>query len=76
MSAVGLAVPTVLQRDGPVAELGAGDQVEPVGLGNVVEQLGTLASNLGLHVEGVLPTAPWRPTGVADVRAEVMRDHS
>jgi hypothetical protein len=24
----------------------------------------------------VLPTAPWRPTGVADVRAEVMRDHS
>src|SRR6266568_5472404 len=28
-----LAVPTVLQPDGPVAERGAGDQVEPVGLG-------------------------------------------
>jgi hypothetical protein len=27
------AVPAVLQPDGPVAELGAGDQVEPVGLG-------------------------------------------
>src|SRR6266511_4219103 len=30
MSAAGLAVPAVVQPDGPVAELGPGDQVEPV----------------------------------------------
>jgi hypothetical protein len=29
-------VPAVVQPDGPVAELGAGDEVEPVGLGDVV----------------------------------------
>src|SRR5438093_7782525 len=47
MSTAGLAVPAVVQPDGPVAELGAGDQIEPVGLGDVVEQPGTLARNVG-----------------------------
>src|SRR5207344_3566388 len=43
----GLAVPAVLQLDDPVAGGGAGDQVEPVGLGDVVEQPGALARNVG-----------------------------
>src|SRR5437773_8807183 len=45
-SAAGLAVPAVLQLDDPVAGNGAGDQVEPVGLGDAVEQPGTLAGNV------------------------------
>ena len=43
----GLAVPAVLQLDDPVAGGGAGDQVEPVGLGDVVEQPGALARIVG-----------------------------
>ena len=55
MSAAGLAVPAVLQPDGPVAERGAGDQVEPVGLGDVVvEQPGALARNVGVQVAAEL----------------------
>jgi ribosomal protein S18 acetylase RimI-like enzyme len=54
MSAAGLAVAAVRQPDGAVAELGAGDQVELVGLGNVVEQPGTLARNVGVQVQAEL----------------------
>jgi hypothetical protein len=55
MSAAGLAVPAILQPDGPVAERGAGDQVEPVGLGDVVvEQPGALARNVGVQVAAEL----------------------
>jgi hypothetical protein len=43
MSAAGLAAPAVLQPDDPVAERGAGDHVELVGVGDVVEQPGALA---------------------------------
>ena len=43
----GLAVPPVLQLDDPAAGGGAGDQVEPVGLGDAVEQPGALARNVG-----------------------------
>jgi hypothetical protein len=46
-------VPAVVQPDGPVAELGAGDQVEPVGLGDLLEQPGTLAGNIGMQVQRV-----------------------
>src|SRR5664280_1551425 len=52
--AAGLAVPAVLQPDGPVAERGAGDQVEPVGLRDVVEQPGTLARDVGVQVQSEL----------------------
>src|ERR1700693_2605269 len=45
--AAGLAVPPVLKLDDPVAGGGAGDQVELVGLGDVVEQPGALARNVG-----------------------------
>jgi hypothetical protein len=37
----------VVEADVPVAELGAGDQVEPVGHGDVVEQPGYIARNVG-----------------------------
>jgi hypothetical protein len=40
-------LPPVLQLDDPVAGGGAGDQVEPVGLGDPVEQPGALARNVG-----------------------------
>src|SRR6202030_2884222 len=41
--------------DDLVAELGAGDQIEPVGLGYlVVEQPGTLAGNVGVQVQAEL----------------------
>jgi hypothetical protein len=43
-----------VQPDGPVAELGAGDQVKPVGLRDVVERPGTLARNVGVHVQAEL----------------------
>src|SRR5215207_5530118 len=54
MSAAGLAVAAVVQPDGPVAELATGDQVEPVGPGDVVEQPGTLARNVGVQVQAEL----------------------
>ena len=41
--AAGLAVPAVMQLDDP----GAGDQVELVGLGDVVEEPGALARHVG-----------------------------
>src|SRR5947207_6281678 len=47
------AVPPVLQLEDPVAGGGAGDQVEPVGLGHVVEQPGALVRNVG--VQGQVP---------------------
>src|SRR5207253_7944474 len=55
-----LAVPPVVQPDGPVAPRGAGDQVELVGLGVVVEQPGALARNVGeqVHVELVDQVEP------------------
>ena len=43
----GLAVPAVSQLEDPVAGSGAGDQVEPVGLGDAIEQPGALARNVG-----------------------------
>ncbi len=46
-----LAVPPVVQPDGPVAPRGAGDQVELVGLGVVVEQPGALARHVGKQVQ-------------------------
>src|SRR5438067_12466927 len=52
--ATGLAVPAVLQPENPVAELGAGDQIEPVVLGDVLEQPGTLARNIGVQVQAEL----------------------
>jgi hypothetical protein len=52
--AAGLSVPAILRPDGPVAERGAGDQVEPVGLGDVVEQPATLARNVGVQVQAEL----------------------
>jgi hypothetical protein len=44
----------VAQPDDPVAELGARDQIEPVRLGDVVEQPRTLARNVGVHVQAEL----------------------
>src|SRR5215831_17352545 len=45
------AVPPILQLDDPVAGGGAGDQVEPVGLGDVVEQPGALVRNVGVQAQ-------------------------
>ena len=42
-----LGVPAVLQLEDPVAGGGAGGQIEPVGLGDAVEQPGALARNVG-----------------------------
>src|SRR6266852_3994113 len=55
-----LAVPPVVQPDAPVAPRGAGDQVELVGLGVVVEQPGALAGHVGeqFHVELVDQVEP------------------
>src|SRR5690242_11239460 len=49
-----LAVPAVLQSDGSVAELGAGDQVVPVVLVSVLEQPSTLARNIGVRAQAEL----------------------
>src|SRR5215218_4159632 len=54
MSTASLAVPAVVQPDGPVAELGAGDQVEPVVLVDVVERPGTFARNVRVQVQAEL----------------------
>jgi hypothetical protein len=58
--ALALAVPPVLQLEGPVAERGAGDQVERPVLADVVEQPPALARHIGLqaqveHVDQVEP---------------------
>lgn len=47
-------MPAVLQPDDAVAELGAGDQVEPVGLGVVVETARALARDVGVQVHAEL----------------------
>ncbi len=50
-------MPAVLQPDGCIAERGAGDEVELVGLGHVVEEPGGVARNVvrraPLPVQGV-----------------------
>src|SRR5215472_8369726 len=48
------AVPPILQLDDPVAGGGAGDQVELVGLGDVVEQPGALVRNVGVQAQAEL----------------------
>src|SRR6476620_12516639 len=47
-----LPVTPVLQFEDPGRlQLGAGDQVEPVGLGDVVEQRGALVRNVGVQAQ-------------------------
>ena len=48
----------VVQLDDPVAEGGAGDQIESVGPGDIVEQPGALARNVGGKVKR-FPRMSW-----------------